>query len=46
MTGLVNLIVWTLYQEEVASFGYVFLYMYCVALIVVFFKAIKFRIKI
>lgn len=46
MTGLVNLLVWTLYEERTASFSYMFVYLYGVAGIVVVLKALRLRIKI
>jgi len=46
MTGLVNLLVWTLYEERQASFSYMFVYLYGVAGIVVVLKALRLRIKI
>jgi hypothetical protein len=46
MTGLVNLLVWTLYEERSASFSYMFVYLYGVAGIVVVLKALRLRIKI
>ena len=46
MTGLVNLLVWTLYEDAVPSFVYMFIYLYGVGFLVVLLKALKLRIKI
>ncbi|TNV73141.1 hypothetical protein FGO68_gene4849 [Halteria grandinella] len=46
MTGLVNLLVWTLYEDAIPSYGYMFIYLYGVAMIVVVLKALRLRIKI
>jgi hypothetical protein len=46
MTGLVNLLVWTLYEDVLPSYTYMFIYLYGVALISVGLKALKLRIKI
>ena len=46
MTGLVNLIVWTLYENQFNSFYYSFIYLYGVAAITTALKGLKLRIKI
>lgn len=46
MTGLVNLLVWTLFEDKFESFKYMFIYMYGVAAITTALKALKLRIKI
>lgn len=46
MTGLVNLLIWTLYEDSLPSFAYMFIYMYGVGLIVIVLKGLKIRIKI
>jgi hypothetical protein len=46
MTGLVNLLVWTLYERATPSYVYMFIYMYGNALLVRILKALKIRIKI
>jgi hypothetical protein len=46
MTGLVNLLVWTLYETEVNSYIYMFIYLYGVGLLTTALKALKIRIKI
>ena len=46
MTGVVNLVFWTLYENKFNSFYYTFVYLYGVAAITSVFKAYKIRIKI
>jgi hypothetical protein len=46
MTGLVNLLVWTLYENEINSYFYVFIYLYGVGALTTALKGLKLRIKI
>ena len=46
MTGLVNLLVWTLYENEINSYFYVFIYLYGVGAFTTALKRLKLRIKI
>ena len=46
MTGLVNLLIWTLYETEMNSYYYCFIYLYGVGAITTALKGLKLRIKI